>query len=115
MMDQGRTEKELQEIFGDIQRSYEALLEDGFMLQEKAFEFARRLLESSAEAQSVSNRNALDALIEQSRGQRKASEDLAKSSAGAFATVLEAPYAHDHKVEEAKAVLEEASPESGKG
>ena len=115
MMDQERTKKELQEVFEEVQRSYEKLIEDTFELQERTFEVARRLFESSGEAQSQSTRASLDSLARQSESQRKALEELVRSSAEAFTTVLEAPYAHRHKVEQAKAVLEETStgPEQG--
>jgi hypothetical protein len=115
MMDQGRTDQELREIFAEIQQSYEALLKDGFVLQEEAFEFARRLLRSSAETRSRSNRETLDALIERSRSQQEALGNLVKLSASAFTTVLDTPYAHDHKVEQVKAVLVEASTEAEEG
>lgn len=107
MMDQERTKRELQDVFEEIQRSYEKLIEDTFALQARTFEVAQRLFESPGEAQST--RVSLDSLAEQSESQRKALEELARSSAEAFTTVLEAPYAHRHKVEQAKAVLEETS------
>jgi predicted nuclease with TOPRIM domain len=113
MMDQERTKKELQEVFEEVQRSYEKLIEDTFALQARTFEIAQRLFDSSGEAQSA--RASLDSLARQTESQRKALEELVRSSADAFTTVLETPYAHRHKVEQAKAVLEETStgPEQG--
>jgi hypothetical protein len=47
MMDHERTEKELEEIFEEIQHSYKAFVDDVLALQERTLEFARELLESS--------------------------------------------------------------------
>jgi predicted nuclease with TOPRIM domain len=115
MMDQERTKKELQEVFEEIQRSYEKLIEDTFALQARTLKVSQRLFDGLSEAQSQSTRASLDSLAGQSESQRKALEELVRSSTEAFTTVLEAPYAHRHKVEQVKAVLEEAStsPEQG--
>lgn len=108
MMDQERTNKEIEEVFERIQRSYKKLLEDAFALQEQTLELARGLLESSAQAQAQSSHIALDALAKHLESQRKVLEALVRSSTDALVTVLEAPYAHHRKVEQAKEVIEEA-------
>jgi hypothetical protein len=43
MMDHERTEKELEMIFAEIQRSYEAFANEAFALQERTLGFARGL------------------------------------------------------------------------
>ncbi len=45
MMDHERTEKELQEIFEEIQHSYKTFMDEVLALQERTFGFARELLE----------------------------------------------------------------------
>jgi hypothetical protein len=45
MMDHERTEKETQEIFEEIQRSYKTFADDALALQERTLGFARDLLE----------------------------------------------------------------------
>jgi hypothetical protein len=50
MMDHERTEKELEEIFEEIQRSYKTFVEGTLTLQERTLRFARELLESSGGA-----------------------------------------------------------------
>ena len=105
MMDQERTNKEIEEV----QRSYKKLVEEALALQEQTLEVARGLLEeSSAEVQAQSTRNTLESLAKQSESQREVLEALLRSSTDAFATVLKAPYAHHQKVDQAKEVLEEA-------
>ena len=112
MMDHERTERELQEVFEEIQRSYKALVNNAFELQEQTLEVAHSLYNSSEEAHSQSTRATLEALAEQSRSQREALEALFKKSEEAFMKVLKAPYdAHHHKIEEARADLEEVSSE----
>ena len=111
MMDRERTEMELQEVFQEVQQSYRASIDDVFALQKQTLEFARSLLESSAEAQTRNARATLDALAEQSRRQQETLENLARGSANAYLEVLRAPFSHHHKVEEAMATLEETSPE----
>ena len=111
MMDHERTEKELQEVFQEIQQSYRAFIDDAFALQEQTLKFARSLLESSAETQTRNARATLDALAKQSRRQQEALENLARGSANAYLEVLRAPFSHHHKVEEAMATLKETSPE----
>ena len=112
MMDHERTERELQEVFEEIQRSYKALVNNAFELQEQTLEVAHSLYNSSEEAHSQSTRATLEALAEQSRSQREALEALVKKSEEAFMKVLKAPYdAHHQKIEEARADLEELSSE----
>lgn len=43
MMDHERTERELQEVFEEIQRSYKALVNNAFELQEHTLEVAHSL------------------------------------------------------------------------
>ena len=49
MMDYERTEKELQQIFEEIQHSYKTLADNVFTLQEETLGLARTLFESSTE------------------------------------------------------------------
>ena len=74
MMDHERTERELQEVFEEIQRSYKALVNNAFELQEHTLEVAHSLYNSSAEeAHSQSTRaTTLEALAERSSSQREA-------------------------------------------
>ena len=111
MMDHERTEKELEEIFEEIQRSYKTFVEGTLTLQERTLRFARELLESSGGQESEGSQAALEHLAEQGRGQREHFERLARKSSEAYMKVLKGPVdEHHHKVEEAKADLEEASP-----
>jgi hypothetical protein len=48
MMDHERTEKELEEIFEEIQHSYKTFADDVLALQERTLQFARDLLENPA-------------------------------------------------------------------
>src|SRR3954451_14498572 len=110
MMDHERTEKELQEIFEEIQRSYNAFADDAFALQERSLEFARGLLENPAEREAEGMRATLEELAEKSSGERERFERLARNSNEAYTRVLNGPVdEHHHKTEEAKADLEEAS------
>ena len=52
MMDHERTEKELEEIFEEIQRSYKTFADDTLALQEHTVEFARKLLEKVADQEA---------------------------------------------------------------
>ena len=112
MMDHERTEKELQEVFEEIHQSYKAMVDNAFALQERTFELAQRLFESSStEVRSQSTQDTLEALADESRTQRESLEKLLRKSNEAFMKVLRSPYdEHHHKVEEAKADLEEANP-----
>lgn len=111
MMDHERTEKELEEIFGEIQRSYKTFIEDALDLQERTLGFARELLESSAVQEGAEGlRATLEELADKSRGERDRFERLARKSREAYIKVLKSPVdEHHHKVEEAKADIEEAS------
>ena len=112
MMDHERTEKELEEIFGEIQHSYKTFIDDALALQEGTLGFARRLLESSAvqEEEAEGLRATWEELADKSRGERDRFERLARKSSEAYMKVLKGPVdKHHHKVEEAKADLEEAS------
>jgi hypothetical protein len=111
MMDHERTEKELEEIFGEIQRSYKTFADDALALQERTLGFARRLLESTAVQEEAEDLQAtLEELADKSRGERERFERLARKASEAYMKVLKRPAdEHHHKVEEAKADLEEAS------
>jgi hypothetical protein len=107
MMDHERTEKELQEIFEEIQHSYKTLVDNVFTLQEQTLELARTLFESSVEQKSQGTQARLEELAHHSRNQRKELEKLFRKSREAYSKVLEAPSdEHHHKVEEAKADLQ---------
>ena len=109
MMDHERTEKELQEIFEEIQHSYKTLVENVFALQERTLDLARALLESPREVRGI--QATLEELAFQSSNQKGEFEELVRKSSEAYAKVLNTPtYEHHHKVEEARADLEEASP-----
>ena len=64
MMDHERTEKELEEIFEEIQRSYKTFVEGTLTLQERTLRFARELLESSGGQESEGSQAALEDLAE---------------------------------------------------
>ena len=108
MMDQERTEKEIQQVFVEVQRSYKTLLENAFTLQKQTLETAQGLFEGSLEAQTRSTQVTLASLADQARSQQEALQTLLHKSTEAFRKVMEAPYDHHHKVEEAKVDLEEA-------
>jgi len=111
MMDHERTEKELEEIFEEIQRSYKTFVEGTLTLQERTLRFARELLESSGGQESEGSQATLEDLADQGRGQREHFERLARKSSEAYLKVLKGPVdEHHHKVDDAKADLEEASP-----
>jgi hypothetical protein len=110
MMDHERTEKELEEIFGEIQHSYKTFIDDALALQEDTLGFARRLLESSAVQEEAEGLRATwEELADKSRSERERFERLARKSSEAYMKVLKSPAdEHHHKVEEARADLEEA-------
>ncbi|HET7270354.1 MAG TPA: hypothetical protein VFI90_04640 [Rubrobacter sp.] len=110
MMDHERTEKELEEIFEEIQRSYKTFADDAFALQERTLGFARELLENPEGQEVEGLRDTLEDLAEKSRGERERFERVARKSSEAYMSVLKAPVDEHHKGEEAKADLEEASP-----
>jgi predicted ATPase len=109
-MDHERTEKELEEIFGEIQRSYKTFIDDALALQEHTLGFARRLLESlGGQEEAEGLRATWEELADKSRGERERFERLSRKSSEAYMKVLKGPVdEHHHKVEEAKAGLEEA-------
>src|SRR5215208_226569 len=82
MMDHERTEKELEEIFEEIQHSYKTFADDAFALQERTLQFARELLENPASREDSGRRDTLENLVERSRGERERFERLAKPTRG---------------------------------
>ena len=111
MMDHERTEKELEEIFEEIQHSYKTFADDALALQERTLDIARKLLESSTDQEAEALQVALEDLADKSRDERERFERLARKSSEAYMKVLKGPVdVHHHKVEEAKADLEEVSP-----
>jgi hypothetical protein len=111
MMDHKRTEKELQEIFEEIQHSYKTFMDDVLALQECTSGFARDLLENPAGKEVEGLRATLGELADKDRDERERFERLARKSSEAYMKVLKGPAdEHHHKTEEAKADLEEASP-----
>src|SRR5215211_3047214 len=83
MMDHERQERDLQKIFDATQTSYLAAVENTFALQERILEFARNVMESSAEtlkSQAENNRATLETLTQQSQKHRKAMENLVRES-----------------------------------
>jgi|SRR5215208_6510139 hypothetical protein len=63
MMDHERTEKELEEIFEEIQHSYKTFADDAFALQERTLQFARELLENPASREVSGRRDTLENLV----------------------------------------------------
>ena len=109
MMDHERTEKELEQIFGEIQHSYETLVGNAFALQERTLELARTLFERAPE-DGQGTRDVLEEMADEARIQREAFEKLVRKSNEAYTTVLRAPFdEHHHKMEEGRTDLEEAS------
>ena len=53
MMGRGRIDRERENVFEASRRSYVAAMENAFFLQQRTLEFARSLLENSAEASRV--------------------------------------------------------------
>jgi hypothetical protein len=106
-MDHERTEKELQEIFEEIQHSYRTSIENAIALQERTLEFARGMLENP---ESRGGRAELEDLVDGTRRQRVQLERLTRKAAEAYMKVLNAPADYHHKVEEARAELEETGP-----
>jgi uncharacterized protein (DUF342 family) len=108
MMDHERQERDLQEVFDATQASYRAAIENTFALQERTLEFARSLIETSAEAletQAENNRVTLDTLTEEARKHREAMENLISESTKVYESLLRSPFSHHQdrsKFEEAK-------------
>ena len=110
MMDHERTEKELEEIFQEIQNSYKSFAQDALALQERSLQFARALIENQQAKDAEGMRATLEELADKSKGQRERFERLWRKSSEAYMRVLKGPVdEHHHKTEEAKADLEEAS------
>ena len=103
MMDRERQEKDLQEVFETTQGAYRAAIENTFALQEQTLEFARNLIEAPAEAmrtQAENNRATLEALVEHSRRQREAMENLVGESARVYESLLQTPFSHPQQYPE---------------
>ena len=117
MMDRERTQKDLQEIFQVAQQSYQQAVENTFALQEKTLEFARGLLETSAEdlqkTQAENNYATLESLVEESRRQREAMEDLVREWVKVYESLLQSPLSHHQQHPEFEKATEapEVSPE----
>ncbi len=97
MMDRERQGRDVQEVFDTSQESLWAAIENTFALQERTLQFARGLIEASAEAsrtQAESNRATLEALAEQSSAQREAMENLVRESAKVYESLLQTPFSH---------------------
>jgi len=97
MMDHERQEKDLQKIFDATKASYLAAVENTFAIQERILEFARNLMETSAEAlktQADNNRATLETLTQQSEKHRKAMENLVRESSEVYESVLRSPFYH---------------------
>jgi hypothetical protein len=109
-MDHERTEKELEAIFEEIQRSYKTFADDAFALQERTLDFARGLLEDRPDAEASDKRVILEELADKSRGERERFETLARKVGEAYARVLKGPVdEHHHKTEQAEADLKGAN------
>ena len=109
-MDHERTEKELEEIFAEIQDSYKTFMDEALALQERTLQFAQALIENLEVQQDEGMSAALEELTDKSRDERERFERLARKSTEAYLRVLKGPVdEHHHKIEEAKADLEEAS------
>jgi uncharacterized protein (DUF342 family) len=115
MMDRERQEKDLQGVFETTQGAYRVAIENTFALHEQTLEFARNLIEAPAEvlrAQAENNRVTLEALVEQSRRQREAMENLVGESAKVYESLLQTPFSHHQhhpEFEEAKEAPEVSS------
>ena len=109
MMDHERTEKELEEIFEEIQHSYKTFADDALALQERILQFARELLENPAGREASEMPDTLENLTDRSRGERERFERLARKAGEAYMRVLKGPVdEHHHKIAEAEADLKEA-------
>jgi len=95
MMDHERTEKELQEIFEEIQHSYKTLVDNALTLQRRTLELAQTLFENSAE-KTHGTQARLEEMANQSRTQRQEFERLVRKSNEAYTKVLKAPTDEHH-------------------
>jgi CRISPR/Cas system-associated protein Cas10 (large subunit of type III CRISPR-Cas system) len=110
LMDHERTEKELEEIFEEIQLSYKNFADEAFALQARTLEFARELLESQAGRKAEGMRTTLEGLADKSRGERERFETVARKAGEAYLRVLKGPVdEHHHKTEQAEAELKDAN------
>ena len=97
MMEHERQQRDLQQIFDATQASYLAAVENSFALQEKTLEFARNLMEASAETlktQADNNRAKLEILTEESQKHREAMQTLVRASAKVYESFLRNPFSH---------------------
>jgi hypothetical protein len=86
-------------------------MDDVLALQERTFGFARELLENSADPEAEGMWARLEELVDKSKAERERFERLVRKSSEAYMKVLKKPIEeHHHKIEEAKADLEEANP-----
>jgi hypothetical protein len=109
MMDHERTEKELEEIFEEIQHYYKTFADDALALQERTLQLAREVLENSAGREASGMQDTLEDLAERSRGEGERFERLQRKAGEAYTRVLKGPVdEHHHKIEEAEADLKEA-------
>ena len=109
MMDHERTEKELEQIFQEIQHYYKTFADDALALQERTLQLARESLENFEGQKASSMRDTLEDLAERSRGERERFERLQRKAGEAYTRVLKGPVdEHHHKIEEAEADLKEA-------
>lgn len=112
MMDHERQDRDLQKVFKSTQTSYRAAVENAFALQERTLEFARNVMEASAEvleAQADNNRATLETLAEESRNHREATENMLTEAAKAYESLRRSPFSHHQpqsKFEEATATPE---------
>jgi hypothetical protein len=97
MMDHERQERDLQKIFDATQTSYLAAVENTFALQERILQFARELMESSAETlktQADNNRATLETLTQHSEKHQQAMENLVRESSEVYESLLGSPFSH---------------------
>jgi hypothetical protein len=102
-MDHERQQRDLQQIFDATQTSYLAAIENTFALQERTLEFARHLMEASAETlktQTDNNRATLQTLSEESKKHREAMENLVRESAKVYESFLGDPFSHNQPYSE---------------
>jgi hypothetical protein len=94
MMDHERQERDLQEVFDATRASYLAAIENTFALQEGTLQFARHLVDASAEdlqTQAEKIRTMLQTLIEESRKHREAIENLVGESTKVYESLPRSP------------------------
>jgi hypothetical protein len=97
MMDHERQQRNLQKIFDATQASYLAAVKNTFALQERTLEFARNLMETSAETlktQADNNRATLETLTQESEKHREAMENLIRESSEVYESLLRSPFSH---------------------